>query len=353
LKLIKIANKIISSESNTFIIAEISANHNHDIEIAKKMIREAKKAGADAVKLQTYTADTITLDCDNEYFQIKQGTIWDGTTLHKLYEEAYTPWEWHKELMNVAKEEDIICFSTPFDKTAVDFLEEINVPTYKIASFEITDIPLIEYVAQKGKPVIISTGIATIQEIQDAVEACKRCGNKQIILLKCTSAYPAKYEDMNLRTIPNMESTFDVISGLSDHTLGITVPIGAVALGAKVIEKHFILDRNMGGPDSAFSLNIDEFAKMVKSIREIEKALGKVNYTLSEKTLINREFSRSLFISEDVNKGDEINEKNVRSVRPGYGMKPKYLKCIIGKKFKEDYTKGTPMGWNLIEDYEE
>ena len=205
MKEILIANKLISNESNTFIIAEISANHNHDIEIAKKMIREAKKAGADAVKLQTYTADTITLDCDNEYFQIKQGTIWDGTTLHKLYEEAYTPWEWHKELMNVAKEEDIICFSSPFDRSAVDFLEELDVPAYKIASFEITDIPLIEYIAQKGKPVIISTGIATIQEIQDAVEACEKNGNREIILLKCTSAYPAKLEEMNLKRIMKKE----------------------------------------------------------------------------------------------------------------------------------------------------
>ncbi|MBC2455899.1 pseudaminic acid synthase [Clostridium beijerinckii] len=349
LKSIKIANKLLSDESSTFIIAEISANHNNDIEIAKKMIREAKRAGADAVKLQTYTADTITLDCDNEYFQIKQGTIWDGTTLHKLYKEAYTPWEWHKELMDVAKEENIICFSTPFDKTAVDFLDKLNVPAYKIASFEITDIPLIEYVARKGKPVIISTGIATIQEIQDAVEACKKSGNREIILLKCTSAYPAKLEEMNLKTIPNLASTFDVISGLSDHTLGITVPVGAVAIGAKVIEKHFILDRSMGGPDAAFSLNIEEFEEMVKSIRDVEKALGKVNYTLSEKSLKNREFSRSLFICKDVCKGDVITEKNVRSIRPGYGMKPKFIEQILGKRFKEDYEKGTPLKWDLIE----
>jgi len=345
---VRIGNKLISHEAQTFIIAEISANHSGNIEIAKKMIREAKKAGADAVKLQTYTADTITLNCDNEYFQIKQGTIWDGTTLYKLYEEAYTPWEWHKDLMEVARQEDILCFSSPFDKTAVDFLEELNVPAYKVASFEITDIPLIEYIAKKKKPVIISTGIATLQEIEDAVETCKKCGNEQIILLKCTSAYPAKFEEMNLNTIPNMANTFDVIVGLSDHTLGITVPIGAVAIGAKVIEKHFILDRSMGGPDAQFSLNIDEFAEMVNSIRDIEKALGKVNYTLSDKSLKNREFSRSLFVSEDVRKGDIITEKNVRSIRPGYGMKPKYLEKIIGKKFKEDYKKGTPMNWSSV-----
>lgn len=349
MKDVRICNKVISNEGKCFVIAEISANHNHNIENAKKMIREAKKAGADAVKLQTYTPDTMTLDCDNQYFQINQGTIWDGTTLYKLYEEAYTPWEWHKELMDVAKEEDIICFSTPFDKSAVDFLEELNVPAYKVASFEITDIPLIEYIAQKGKPIIISTGIATIQEIQEAVEACKRFGNEQIILLKCTSAYPAKLEEMNLNTIPNIANTFDVIAGLSDHTLGITVPIGAVAIGAKVIEKHFILDRSMGGPDAAFSLNIDEFAEMVKSIRDIEKALGKVNYKLSDKSLKNKEFSRSLFICENVKIGDTITEKNVRSIRPGYGMKPKYLKNIIGKKFNGDYKKGTPMNWELIE----
>lgn len=349
MKSIKISNKVISNESSTFIIAEISANHNHDIEIAKKMIREAKRAGADAVKLQTYTADTITLNCDNEYFQIKQGTIWDGTTLHKLYEEAYTPWEWHKELMDVAREEDIICFSSPFDKSAVDFLENLNVPAYKVASFEITDIPLIEYIAHKGKPVIISTGIATIQEIQDAVETCKRANNEQIILLKCTSAYPARLEEMNLKTIPNLSDTFDVISGLSDHTLGVTVPIGAVAIGAKVIEKHFILDRNIGGPDAAFSLNIDEFKEMVASIRDIEKALGKVNYQLTDKELKNREFSRSLFICEDVKEGNIITEKNVRSVRPGYGISPRYLPEIMGKKFNGNYKKGTPLKLEYIE----
>lgn len=345
---INILYEEISNKSKCFIIAEISANHNHDIDIAKKMIREAKRAGADAVKLQTYTADTMTLDCDNEYFQINQGTLWDGTTLYNLYEEAYTPWEWHKELMDVAKEEGIICFSSPFDKTAVDFLEELDVPAYKIASFEITDLPLVKYIAEKGKPVIISTGISTIQEIQDVVDICKSVGNEQIILLKCTSAYPAKLEDMNLKTIPNMSETFDVICGLSDHTLGTTVPVGAVALGAKVIEKHLILDRNMGGPDSAFSLNIDEFAEMVSAIRNIEKALGKINYSLSEKTLKNREFSRSLFISNDIKKGEMFTEENVRSVRPGFGLNPKYIYDILGKICTEDLKKGTPLKWKYI-----
>ncbi|WP_141759798.1 MULTISPECIES: pseudaminic acid synthase [Clostridium] len=350
LKSIKIGNKIISNESNCFIIAEISANHNHNIDIAKKMIREAKKAGADAVKLQTYTADTITLDCYNEYFQINQGTLWDGTTLHNLYKEAYTPWEWHKELMDTAKEEGIICFSSPFDKTAVDFLEKLHVPAYKVASFEITDLPLIKYIAEKGKPIIISTGIATIQEIEDAVDICKSVGNEQIILLKCTSAYPAKLEDMNLKTIPNISDTFDVITGLSDHTLGTTVPVGAVALGAKVIEKHFILDRNMGGPDSAFSLNIDEFAEMVLSIRDIEKALGKVNYTLSQKVLKNREFRRSLFISNDIKEGEVFTERNIRSVRPGFGLSPKYINDILGRVCTENLKKGTPLKWKYIGD---
>lgn len=348
MNLIKIDNKVISNNSKTFIIAEISANHNHNIEIAKEMIRAAKKAGADAVKLQTYTADTMTLDCSNEYFQINQSTIWDGTTLYKLYKEAYTPWEWHKELMEVAKEEDIICFSSPFDKTAVDFLEELDVPAYKIASFEITDLPLIKYIAEKGKPIIISTGIATIQEIQDAVDTCKSVGNEQIILLKCTSSYPAKFEEINLNTIPNMSETFGVISGLSDHTLGITIPIGAVALGAKVIEKHFILDRSMGGPDAAFSLNIDEFQKMVLEVRNIEKALGKVTYELNEKSLKNREFSRSLFISDNIKKGDKFTEHNIRSVRPGFGLKPKYINEILDKECNQDLEKGTPMRWEYI-----
>lgn len=348
MKEIKIGNKIISKQRDTFIIAEISANHNQDIEIAKRMIREAKRIGADAVKIQTYTADTITLDCDNEYFRIKQGTIWDGKTLHNLYKEAYTPWEWHEELMSTAKDENIICFSTPFDKLAVDFLEKLDVPAYKIASFEITDISLIKYAASKGKPMIISTGIATIQEIQDAVEVCKSVGNEQIILLKCTSSYPAPLDEINLKTIPNLSETFDVVSGLSDHTLGTIVPIGAVALGAKVIEKHFILDRSMGGPDAVFSLDISEFSEMVNSVRSIEKALGKVSYSLSEKNLKNREFSRSLFISEDVKAGDIISEKNVKSVRPGYGISPKYLEEIINQRFKDDYKKGTPMQWNYI-----
>lgn len=334
---------------NVYIVAELSANHGHDIQIAKDTIRAAKEAGADAVKIQTYTADTITLDCDNEYFQIKQGTLWDGTTLYKLYQQASTPWEWHKELFDYAKEVGITIFSSPFDKTAVDLLEELETPVYKIASFEITDIPLIEYVASKGKPVIISTGIATIGEIKEAVDTCKKMGNYDVTLLKCTSSYPSPYEDMNILTIPNMKETFGVNVGLSDHSIGSAVAIGAVALGASMVEKHVILDRNIGGPDSSFSMEMDEFKKMVKDIRNVEKALGKVNYDLNDKVLKNRTFSRSLFFTEDVKAGDIISESNMRSIRPGYGLHPRHYKEILGKKVIKDIKRGTPVNWSLIE----
>ncbi|WP_209121729.1 pseudaminic acid synthase [Alkalihalobacillus sp. BA299] len=332
-----------------FVIAEMSANHGHDINIAKETIKAAKEAGADAIKLQTYTADTITIDCNNEYFQVNQGTIWDGRTLYDLYREAYTPWEWHGELMDYAKELGLICFSSPFDKTAVDLLESLNVPAYKIASFEITDIPLIEYVASKRKPIIISTGIATLGEIDEAVQACKRAGNEQIILLKCTSAYPAKIEDANLLTMKNLRETFNVEVGLSDHTLGVTVPIVSVALGAKVIEKHFILDKSIGGPDASFSLNREEFKEMVIAVRNAEKALGKVDYDLTDKKKNSRAFSRSLFVVKDVKAGEEFTEKNIRSIRPGYGLAPKFYDSILGKISKKDIEKGIPLNWELIE----
>ena len=346
---IKIQNFEINEMSKTFIIGEISANHNGKIENAKKLIREAKKAGVDAIKLQTYTADTITLNCDNEYFQIKQGTLWDGKTLYDLYKEAYMPWEWHEELLRVAKEEGIICFSSPFDKTAVDYLENLNVSAYKVASFEITDIPLIEYIASKNKPIIISTGIATIEDIEEALNACKRMGNEQIALLKCTSSYPAPYEDMNLVTIKDMKERFNCIVGLSDHTLGPEVAVASVTLGAKVIEKHIILDRSEGGPDSAFSMEMDELREMVTAIRNVEKAIGTVDYSLNEKKKKNREFSRSLFISKDVKGGDIITEENIRSVRPGYGLSPKYYIDILGKKFNKDYKIGTPLNFDMLE----
>lgn len=285
-----------------FIIAELSANHVQNYQVAEKTIHAIKESGADAVKLQTYTPDTITIECDNELFHVKQGTIWDGRTLYQLYQEAYTPWEWQPKLKKFAEDLGLICFSTPFDNTAVDFLESMDVPAYKVASFEITDIPLIEYVASKQKPVIVSTGIATLADIEVALGACKRAGNDQVAILKCTSSYPAPFEDANLRTIPDMADRFGTVVGLSDHTLGISVPIAAVSLGARIIEKHFILDRSLGGPDSLFSLEPGEFKAMVTSIREAEKALGEVKYELNEKTKRSREFSRSLFASRILNK---------------------------------------------------
>ena len=342
-----IGNKEIGGD-RTFVIAELSANHNQDFDRAVEIIKAAKWAGADAIKLQTYTPDTITLDCDNEYFQIKQGTIWDGTTLHKLYQGAYTPWDWQPKLKKIAEEEGLICFSSPFDYTSVDFLEKMDVPAYKIASFEINDIPFIEYIASKGKPVIMSTGIATLKDIEEAVNACRRVGNNNIALLKCTSAYPSPLEDINLRVIPNMKETFDVVVGLSDHTMSNTISLGAVALGAKIVEKHLTLRREDGGPDSKFSMEPEEFKSMVDGIREMEKALGKVTYQLTEKQRNSREHSRSLFVVKDIKSGEKFTEENVRSIRPGFGMETKYIDDIIGKVAKVDIKKGTPMSWDLI-----
>lgn len=347
-KSINISGREIGNNDDVFIIAELSANHNGSFENAVKLIKEAKKAGVDAVKLQTYTADSITIDCDNEYFQIKQGTLWDGRTLHDLYKEAYTPWDWQPKLKKIAEEEGLICFSSPFDKTAVDFLEEMNVPAYKVASFEITDIPLIEYIASKGKPVIMASGIATLADIEEAIQACLRMGNDQIAFLKCTSAYPASLDEVNIRTIPNLADTFNVVPGLSDHTMGITVPIAAVALGAKIIEKHITLSRADGGPDAAFSLEPDELKEMVKAIRDTEKALGTISYALTDKLRKSREFSRSLFVVENVQQGELLTEENVRSIRPGFGMAPKYYKDIIGQRASKDISKGTPLTWELI-----
>lgn len=343
-----IDGKKVGKNSPTFIIAELSANHLQKYENAVKLIKAAKEAGADAIKLQTYTPDTITIDCDNEYFQIKQGTIWDGTTLYKLYQKAYTPWEWQPKLKKIAEEEGLICFSSPFDNTAVDFLEEMKVPAYKIASFEITDIPFVEYVASKGKPIIMSTGIATLSDIDEALKACKRKGNEQIALLKCTSEYPSPYEDINLKTIPNMIETFKTLTGISDHTLGIAVSVAAVALGAKIVEKHFTLSRSDGGPDSKFSMEPEEFSSMVKSIREVEKALGTVTYELTEKQLKSREHSRSLFAVKDMKAGEIFTEENVRSIRPGFGMETKYINEVLGKKTKIDIMKGTPVSWSVL-----
>lgn len=331
-----------------FIIAELSANHGGDVEIAKETIRAAKRAGADAIKLQTYTADTITLNVKSDDFRIKQGTHWDGQYLYDLYTDASLSWEWHKPLFETAQEEGLVCFSSPFDKTAVDFLETFNVPAYKIASFEITDIPLIDYVASKGKPVIISTGIAGIEDIELALETCRKAGNNDITLLQCTSAYPAAPEDANLLTIPDLKQRFGVNVGLSDHTMGIEAPVVAVALGAKVIEKHFILNRSIGGPDAHFSLDEQEFKQMVDAVRLAEKMMGKVDYELTDKKLKSREFSRSLYIAEDVKAGEVLTEKNVRSVRPGFGMHTKHYRDVLGKKVTKDLSKGTPLSADYI-----
>lgn len=344
----KIGNIEIGESNKVFIIAELSANHNQQFEIAVESLKAIKNCGADAVKLQTYTPDTLTIDSDKDYFKIQQGTIWDGTTLYQLYQKAYTPWEWQPKLKSIAEELGLICFSSPFDKSAVDFLEKMNVPAYKIASFEIVDIPLIEYVASKGKPVIISTGIATEEEIKEAIDACNRMGNNQIALLKCTSEYPAKIEDANLNAIPYLEKKFNTPVGLSDHTLGITVPIAAVALGARIIEKHFILDKKIGGPDAAFSLEPDQFKKMVDEIRAVELALGENKFVHTEKVKKSRTFARSIFVVEDVKTGDLFTEKNVRSIRPSNGLPPKFYKDILGKKAKVDIEKGTPLSWDLI-----
>ncbi|MCR8744765.1 pseudaminic acid synthase [Romboutsia lituseburensis] len=344
----KIENFTIDNNSSCFIIAELSANHGHDIEIAKKTIKSAKECGANAIKLQTYTPDTMTIDCNNEYFKIKKGTLWDGKTLYNLYKEAYTPWIWQRELKEYAEGLGLICFSTPFDKSAVDFLESLSVGAYKIASFEITDIPLIRYAASKKKPMIISTGIATLEEIEDVIYACKDEGNSKIILLKCTSEYPAKAEDANLKTMYDMKNKFDVEVGVSDHSLGIEVPTVAVCLGAKVIEKHFILDKSIGGPDCEFSLEPKDFKYMVDSIRNVEKIIGNVHYEKDNGSNKNREFARSLFIVKDMKIGEILTEENVKSIRPGFGLKPKFYNNILGKKINKNVKKGTPLTFDLI-----
>lgn len=338
------------NENKVFIIAELSANHNGNIETAIKTIKAAKRAGADCIKLQTYTPDTLTIDSKKSDFIIKSDSVWDGTNYYDLYKKAYTPWEWHEKLFRVAKEEGLVCFSSPFDKTAVDFLESLNVPAYKIASFEITDIPLIEYVASKGKPIILSTGIANIEDIELAISTCKKIGNNDIALLKCTSSYPAPIDEANMCMIKDLAERFNVISGLSDHTIGSTVPIVATSLGAKIIEKHFIIDRSIGGPDASFSMNEQEFKEMVKAIREAESSIGRVNYKLTEKQKKARNFSRSLYVTEDIKKGEIITERNVRSIRPGFGMHPKYYNDILGKKANHDLKRGDPLLSNQIEE---
>ena len=328
------------NKDGVYIIAELSANHNGSLQTALDTIKAAKEIGANAIKLQTYRADTITLNSKNPDFMIDGGTLWDGKNLYELYEEAYTPWEWHKELFDYTRSIEIDIFSTPFDKSAVDFLEQFNPSAYKIASFEITDYELVRYTASKAKPIIISTGIATIDEIQDVVDICRSVGNENIVLLKCTSQYPAPLEEANLKTISNMKETFGVEVGFSDHTLGVTAPIVAVTLGAKVIEKHFILDKSIGGTDCEFSFDINEFKLLVDVIRDTEKLLGVVNYSLDEKKQKQRRFSRSLYVSKDIKKGEKFTLENVKSVRPGYGLHPKYLNDVLGKVALKDYKYG-------------
>jgi pseudaminic acid synthase len=339
----------IDKDSPVFIIAELSANHNGSLETALQSIKSIKRAGADCVKLQTYTADTLTLNSEKDDFMIK-GTLWEGRKLYDLYKEAYTPWEWHARLFEAAADEGLICFSSPFDFSAVDFLESLNAPAYKIASFEITDIPLIEYVASKGKPVIISTGIATEEDIELALDACQRMGNDQIALLKCTSSYPAPVEEANMVMIKDMADKYRVIAGLSDHTMGSTVPLVATCFGAKIIEKHFIMDRSIGGPDASFSMTEAEFSDMVKAVREAEKAIGKVDYRPTGKMKKGRDFSRSLYIAKDVVEGEYFTKENLRSVRPGFGLHPRYYYQVLGKKAKMNLSMGSALQWEHIDD---
>jgi pseudaminic acid synthase len=344
----KISNHSIGPGTSTYIIAELSANHNQDFDQAVRLIQAAKDSGADAIKLQTYTPETITISCNNRDFLIGEGTLWQGKNLFDLYSEAYTPWEWQPELKKIAEKLGMDLFSTPFDPTAVQFLEGMDVPAYKVASFELVDLPLIKTIAAQNKPIIMSTGMATLAEIDEAVRAIRETGNTQIALLKCTSAYPAPPEEMNLRTLPNLAETFNVPVGLSDHTLGIAASATAVALGACIIEKHFTLSRSESGPDSAFSLEPPEFKDMVSTIRDVEKVLGEVNYSPTAHEIASRVFRRSLYVVKDVKNGDAFSENNVRSIRPGYGLPPKYLNEVLGRSASRDIKRGTPLSWELL-----
>lgn len=348
MKFVRIRDRCITQGGPVYIIAEISANHNQDFDEAVRILGAAKDSGADAVKLQTYTADTLTIDCDREYFHIKEGTLWEGRNLYDLYCEAYTPWEWYPKLKEVAKNLGIDLFSTAFDPTAVDFLEKMDVPVHKVASFEIVDIQLIEKMASTHKPLIISTGMATLDEIEEAVKAAQNAGSDQIALLKCTSAYPAPPEEMNLQTIPHLFETFGIPIGLSDHTLGTEVPIASVALGACIVEKHFTLSRSVPSLDSAFSLEPQEFKAMVKAIRITENAMGEVTYGISTQEAKSKIFRRSLFAIKDIKSGDIFTEKNVRSIRPGHGLHPRYLNQILGCHSVVDIERGTPIRWDMV-----
>ena len=343
-----IKDRVVGSGNRVYVVAEMSANHHQDFAQAVRIIEEAKNAGADAVKLQTYTADTITIRSDRECFRIGGGTLWDGRTLYDLYREAFTPWEWQPKLKDVANQLGMDLFSSPFDATAVDFLETMGVPAYKLASFELVDIPLIQKIARTGKPLIMSTGMATLEEIEEAVNAAERAGASQIALLKCTSAYPASPEEMNLRAIPELARRFGVAVGLSDHTMGITVPVAAVALGACIIEKHLTLSRQVSGPDSAFSLEPQEFKAMVDAVRTTESALGQASFGYSGQEASGRIFRRSLFVVEDVKTGETFTVRNVRSIRPANGLHPRHLPEVLGRHAARDIERGTPMSWDLV-----
>jgi len=334
-------------KNKTFIVAEISANHNQNMELAYKTIKAAKESGADAVKLQTYTPDSITIDCDAPCFMTREDGLWSGQTLYSLYKKACTPYEWHEPLFKFAKDLDIIIFSTPFDIDAVNFLEKLGNPIYKIASFELVDVNLIRYAAKLGKPMFMSTGIANEDDIKNAVEACREVGNNDITLLQCTSEYPANLDNVNLCMIKDIAERFNVKTGLSDHTIGILAPITAVAMGACVIEKHFILDRSLGGPDSAFSIEPAELKELVIDIRLVEKAIGNVDYSITHKES-SRRYMRSLFVVQDINEGELFTDINIKSIRPGNGLAPKYLSDVIGKKAKTNIKRGTPLSWELI-----
>lgn len=349
-KNISIDGRIIGPGHSSFIIGELSGNHHQSFDIALKSVDAMHEAGVECLKLQTATPESITINCDNEFFRINEGTKWDGKTLYELYQEVYTPWEWHKPLKDYAESKGMIFFSSPFSKEAVDFLEELDVPAYKIASFEIFDIPLIKYAASKGKPIIISTGIAEEEDIQDAIDACLEVGNENVVLLKCTSAYPTPLEEVNLRAMNTLEEKYDCLTGISDHTLGHLVPLGAVSLGAKVIEKHFILDRGVGGADAGFSMEPSEFKKMVEKVRMLEEALGSSELFVSEKVKKSRRFARSLFVVKDIAVGEEISEDNVKSIRPGNGMKPKYYEQILGKIVTRNLERGTPLTFEVIKE---
>jgi pseudaminic acid synthase len=345
---IQIGKRSIGEGQPTYVIAEMSANHGQQFDESMKIVRAAKECGADAVKLQTYLPDTMTIACEREEFRISGGTIWDGRNLHDLYGEAYTPWDWQPKLKKLAEDLGMDCFSSAFDSTAVDFLEEMDVPAHKIASFELVDIPLIQKMARTGKPLIMSTGMATVEEIDEALQSARYAGATQIVLLKCTSAYPAPPEEMNLRTIPEMQRRFNVPVGLSDHTMGIAVPVAAVALGACIIEKHLTLSRSVPGPDSAFSLEPQEFRAMVDAVRIAEKALGEVHFGLSEKEKASRAFRRSLFVVEDVRQGEVFTAENVRSIRPGNGLHTRHLNDVLGKSAAQGIKRGTPLSWEFV-----